>query len=112
MPNKITVGKFSGEEIPCESHQSFKEIQLCDRAIVVVAIKNKFGWPKVPDSSHAFIAYLGFESVDEACQLLQRIKHEHAEIRESERLESWPFEAKIKGISADWVLEFSWENTF
>ena len=110
MSNCITIGKFSGEQISCESRQSFKEIKLCDRAIVVVALVNKFGWPKVADSDRAFIAYLGFESVEEARQLLQRVIHDHAEIRAAERIEDWPFEAKIKGISADWVLKFVEDN--
>lgn len=113
--NKINFAGIQGQIVESSPHNNYLVVKLSDRITIVGTFSNQFDWPESSDEDSgfvSFITYVGVRSRSEADNikpLLQRsggfFGKDGSEPRKSKRCRSYPFELKVRGLEAEFVVD-------
>ncbi|MEG4286404.1 hypothetical protein QUB68_25055 [Microcoleus sp. A006_D1] len=113
--SKIIFAGIQGQVLESSPNGSFLVVKLSDRITICGAVVNKFDWDIAPDEDsgfESFITYIGVRSqidADRIKPLLQQngayFGKDGSDPRKSKRCRSYPFELKVRGLEADFVVD-------
>ncbi|MDB9513921.1 hypothetical protein PN499_22225 [Kamptonema animale CS-326] len=112
----ITFAGIKGRIKKTSPHGNFLVVELSDRITICGTFSNQFLWeesPEIESGFESFITYIGLESDSEvenwrqlAIELGGYFKTDDEAIpRSAKRVDAFPLEIKVRGLSADAVLE-------
>lgn len=112
----ITFAGIEGEVIESSPHNNYLVVRLSARITIVGTFSNQFCWQEMPDASSGFeifITYIGVRSTASASNTVKQIVagvggyfySKEQQPRKSKRVKGFPFELKVRGLTADFVAE-------
>ena len=116
----IDFAGIEGQIIESSPHSNYLVVKLTDRITVCGTFSNQFEWESMPDISsgfESFITYIGVRSSIETAKYIQIVtenggyfhKNENTS-RRSKRVEAFPLELKVRGLSVDFVAKLVTKN--
>ena len=106
---------IEGFVVQSSPHGNYLVVQLSDRISIVGTFSNQFNWEESPDVSSGFISfitYIGLRSPTELHKFTSWIANNNGYFNRNEdtpRRSKWvkklPFELKVRGLSAQSVVE-------
>lgn len=116
--NTITFAKIIGEIVESSPHGNYLVVKLSDRITIVGTFSNIWHWDiseDVDSGFESFITYIGVRSRSEADRIKSFLKQngenggyfgkDGSEPRKSKRCRSYPFELKVRGLKAEFVVD-------
>jgi hypothetical protein len=111
----INFSGIKGQVIHTSPHGNYVTVKLSDRITITGTYSNQFNWEESEDQSSgflSFITYIGLRSQPEAETWLKRVvllggyfQGEEDIPRKSKRVQKFPLEIKVRGLSASSVVE-------
>ena len=112
----ITFAGIEGKIKKTSPHGNFLVVELSDRITIVGTFSNQWKWEEsqeIESGFESFITYIGLESESVvskwrklAIALGGYFKYDDEDIpRMAKRVDTFPLEIKVRGLSADAVLE-------
>jgi hypothetical protein len=113
----LNFAGMAGTIVSQSPHGNFVCLSLADHLTVCGTYSNKFKWEDSPESEsgfNSFIVYLGLSSASEVNQWLDTIteyggycKPDESEPRPAKRVEAYPLEIKVRGLTPDAVIKLA-----
>jgi len=124
--NTILFAGIEGQVLESSPHGSFLVVKLSDRITIcgVIEGKNMFDWQESPDEDsgfESFITYIGVRSQSDADRIKPFFQQNGGyfgkdgfEVRKAKRIKSrseagrkpsYPFELKVRGLEAEFVVD-------
>ena len=111
----IDFAGIEGQIIESSPHSNYLVVKLTDRITVCGTFSNQFEWESMPEINSgfkSFITYIGVRSPIETAKYIQIVtenggyfhKNENTS-RRSKRVEAFPLELKVRGLSVDFVAK-------
>jgi hypothetical protein len=108
-----------GMVLESSPHGNYLVVELSEKVVICGTFSNQFGWQENPDITSGFISfitYIGIDSNTNIIELFEWIeKHDgyfksnkHCDEsvpRSSKRVNNYPFELKVRGLTPDSVIE-------
>lgn len=112
---KINFAGVEGEVVEVSPHGSYVVVKLSDRITIVGTTNNQFNWQEMPDASSgfdSFITYVGVRSKADGEKVKEIVSQvggytyaKESEARKSKRIQDFPLEIKIRGLTPEFVTE-------
>jgi len=110
----INFAGISGNVIKSSPHGNYLVVKLSDRVIITGTYSNQFGWEEMnePESEFlSFVTYIGLNDESECDRYHNWIRqnngyfnYENEAFREAKRVEGFPYEIKVRGLSVEAVV--------
>ncbi|MEB3190437.1 MAG: hypothetical protein VKL42_08860 [Snowella sp.] len=108
----LTFAGIKGTIKEVSPEGNFVTVELFDRVSIVGTFSNQWGWDEQPDEESgfvSFITYIGTDGTVTDIEKLNNVISEHngyirkgEEVaRPSKRTSGYPYEVKVRGLSAD-----------
>lgn len=111
----INFSGIKGKVIQSSPHGNFLAVSLSDRITIVGTFNNAFNWEPSEDQSSgftSFITYIGLRKPSELNKFKPWLINHNAYFnrdedvpRKSKRVKAFPLEIKVRGLSAESVVE-------
>ncbi|MFP4336402.1 MAG: hypothetical protein ACLFQP_00590 [Halothece sp.] len=111
----ITFSGIEGQVIKTSPHGNYVVVKLSDRITICGTFTNQFKWEKHWEKRSgfvSFITYIGLTSPEEAEHFINWVldngghfKYDEDTPRESKWVKEFPFEIKVRGLSAKSVTK-------
>ena len=115
--NKINFAGIEGEVKESSPHGNYLVVKLSDRIYICGTFSNQFCWQESTDASSgfaSFITYIGVENKQKADEFVQwaiandgYFNHNDGDARPAKRIEAFPLEIKVRGLSPKSVVELA-----
>lgn len=106
---------IKGQVIQSSPHGNYVVVKLSDRITITGTFSNQFNWEESEDESSgflSFITYVGLRSPSEINKFKPWLINHNAYFnqgedvpRKSKRVKAFPIEIKVRGLSAESVVE-------
>lgn len=111
----INFSGIKGQVIHTSPHGNYVTVKLSDRITITGTYSNQFNWSESEDESSgflSFITYIGLRSPSELNKFKPWLIDRNAYFnqgedipRKSKRVQKFPLEIKVRGLSAESVVE-------
>ncbi|MFB2891967.1 hypothetical protein ACE1CI_03370 [Aerosakkonemataceae cyanobacterium BLCC-F50] len=111
----INFAGIEGKVIQSSPHGNYVVVTLSDRITIVGTFNNAFNWQESEDQSSgflSFITYIGLRSPSEINKFKPWLINHNGYFnrdedvpRKSKRVQKFPLEIKVRGLSAESVVE-------
>lgn len=110
----INFAGVDGKVIKSSPHGNYLVVQLSDRITITGTYSNQFNWEEMNEFESgftSFITYIGIKNDQELDKYHQWIEenngyfhHEDEVYRVSKRIQKFPYEIKVRGLSVESVI--------
>jgi hypothetical protein len=112
----ITFAGIQGQILESSPHSNYLVVKLSDRITIVGTFSNIWDWDISEDEEsgfESFITYVGVRSRNEADRIKPFLQQNcgyfgrnDSEPRKAKRVKAYPLELKVRGLEAEFVMNY------